>query len=97
MLPLIPALRRQRQADLCEFEDRLIYRVCFRATKATERHPVPPKKKTKANKQKTNQIEDQAMQWVVTTKQLKITFTVISSYCKESQIWWHMPLILAHG
>jgi hypothetical protein len=27
---LIPALRRQRQEDLCEFKDRLIYRVSSR-------------------------------------------------------------------
>ena len=36
--PLIPALRRQRQADLCEFEASLVYRVSSRtASKATEK------------------------------------------------------------
>jgi hypothetical protein len=28
--PLIPALRRQAQTDLCEFEASLIYRMSFR-------------------------------------------------------------------
>ena len=28
--PLIPALGRQRQADLCEFKANLVYRVSFR-------------------------------------------------------------------
>jgi hypothetical protein len=27
---LIPALRKQRQADLCEFEDSLVYRLSSR-------------------------------------------------------------------
>ena len=36
--PLItPALRRQRWADLCEFETSLIYRVSSRTAKATQR------------------------------------------------------------
>ncbi|EGW02466.1 hypothetical protein I79_018299 [Cricetulus griseus] len=36
--PLIPALRRQSQADLCEFETSLVYRASARTTsKATEK------------------------------------------------------------
>ena len=36
--PLIPALGRQRQVDLCEFEVSLVYRVSFRTgLKATEK------------------------------------------------------------
>ena len=31
-MPLIPALRRQRQADLCEFKASLVYRVNSRAS-----------------------------------------------------------------
>jgi hypothetical protein len=34
-MALIPALLQQRQADLCEFEASLIYRVSFRTVKAT--------------------------------------------------------------
>ena len=30
-MPLIPALRKQRQVDLCEFEDSLVYKVTARA------------------------------------------------------------------
>jgi hypothetical protein len=37
---LIPALERQRQKDLCEFKDRLNYRVSCRTAKATQRNPV---------------------------------------------------------
>jgi hypothetical protein len=33
-MSLIPALRRQRWADLCEFETSLIYRVSSRTAKA---------------------------------------------------------------
>ena len=38
--PLILALRRQRQADLCEFKVRLVLKVSSRTTKATQRNPV---------------------------------------------------------
>ena len=33
-MPLIPALGRQKQVDLCEFEVTLIYNVSFRAARA---------------------------------------------------------------
>ena len=39
-MPLIPALRRQRQVDLCEFEASLVYRVSSRTARATQRNPV---------------------------------------------------------
>jgi hypothetical protein len=45
--PLIPALKRQRQADLCEFKPNLVYRVSFRTVRATLRNSV-------SNKQKSN-------------------------------------------
>jgi hypothetical protein len=38
--PLIPALRRQRQEDLCECEDSLVYRVSSRTANATQRNPL---------------------------------------------------------
>ena len=38
-MALIPALRRQRQADLCEFEASLVYRVSSRTFRATQRNP----------------------------------------------------------
>ena len=38
--PLIPALRRQTQADLCEFEASLVYRVSSRTARAAQRNPV---------------------------------------------------------
>jgi len=36
----IPALERQRQVDLYEFEASLVYRVSSRTTKATWRNPT---------------------------------------------------------
>ena len=38
-MPLIPALGRQRQVNLCEFEASLVYRESFRTPRATERNP----------------------------------------------------------
>jgi hypothetical protein len=52
--PLIPALRRQRQADLCVFEASLVYIVSSRTTKAIERPCQNKTNKTKQN-QKANQ------------------------------------------
>ena len=43
-MPLIPALRRQRQVDLCKFMASLVYRVSSRSSKDTERNPVLKKK-----------------------------------------------------
>jgi hypothetical protein len=39
-MPLIPALRRQREVDLCEFEASLVYRVNLSTAKSTQRNPV---------------------------------------------------------
>jgi hypothetical protein len=39
-IPLIPALRRQRQADLCEFETSLPYRASLSKTRVTQRNLV---------------------------------------------------------
>ena len=44
-MPLIPALRRQRQMDLCQFKASLIYRVSSRTARAIQRSPVLKKKK----------------------------------------------------
>ena len=54
--PSTPALGRQRQTDLCEFEASLVYRVSFRTARAvTQRNPVL--KKTKNNNNKKNPTE----------------------------------------
>jgi hypothetical protein len=44
-MPLIPAFRRQRQVDLCEFKASLVYRASSRTARATQRNPVSKKKK----------------------------------------------------
>jgi hypothetical protein len=44
---LSPALRRQRQAELCEFKARPVYRANARTAKTTQRNPVLKKKKKK--------------------------------------------------
>ena len=37
---MIPALRKQRQADICEFEASLVYTVSSRPARATERNSI---------------------------------------------------------
>ena len=49
-MPLVPALWRQRQADLCEFEASLVYRVGSRIARATQKSCVL---KTKQKSQET--------------------------------------------
>ena len=50
-MPLIPALGKQRQAELCEFKTSLVYKVSSRSAKAvTQRNPVS--KNEKKNKEK---------------------------------------------
>jgi hypothetical protein len=44
-MPLIPALGRQKQVDLCESEASLVYRASFRIARATERNYVSKKRK----------------------------------------------------
>jgi hypothetical protein len=48
----MPALGRQRQVDLCEFETSLVYRVSSRTYKATQRDPVS-KRQTKTKTQQS--------------------------------------------
>jgi hypothetical protein len=45
VVPLIPALKRHRQVNLCEFKDSLVYRGSSRTTRATQRNPVSEKKR----------------------------------------------------
>ena len=46
---LTPALRRQRQVDLYEFEASMVYSVSFRTgSKAAQRSPVSKNKQTKS-------------------------------------------------
>ena len=56
-MPLITALGRQKQADLCEFKVSLVYRVSFRIASATQRNLVS---KTKQNKTKQNKTKQKA-------------------------------------
>ena len=52
-MPLISALRRQRQVDLCEFVASLVYRASSSTgSKAAEKPCL--KNKTKQNKDRTN-------------------------------------------
>ncbi|ERE86443.1 dol-P-Man:Man(7)GlcNAc(2)-PP-Dol alpha-1,6-mannosyltransferase isoform 1 [Cricetulus griseus] len=48
--PLIPALGRQRQGDLCEFEGNLVSRASSKTAKATQRNPVLKNQKKKKKK-----------------------------------------------
>lgn len=53
-MPLIPALKTQRQADTV-LNDNLVYRSCSRTTKATHRETLFEKTKTKTKQKPTNQ------------------------------------------
>jgi hypothetical protein len=44
-MPLIPAHRRQRLAELCEFWASLVYIVSSRTSRATQRNPISNKTK----------------------------------------------------
>jgi hypothetical protein len=52
-MPLILALRRQSQADLCEFKASLVYRVSSKTVRATQRNPVSITKQNNNNNNKT--------------------------------------------
>jgi len=49
--PLIPALKRQREADVCEIKDSLVYRVSSRVGNATHRKTLPQKSKSKVQRE----------------------------------------------
>ena len=52
-MPVIPALGRKRQVDLCEFEASLVYNVSSRTARdVTQRNP--DLKKQKANREKVS-------------------------------------------
>ena len=49
-MPVIPALGRQRQVDLFEFEASLVYRTSSRTVRAvTQRNPVSKKQQQQKN------------------------------------------------
>jgi hypothetical protein len=50
-MPLVSALGRQRQADLCEFEASLVYKS--RTVRATQRNPILGEKEEKRNEMLT--------------------------------------------
>lgn len=53
-MPLIPAIERQRQVDVCEFKASLLYRASSWIVRATQRYPVWRKNKTQQNKDSKN-------------------------------------------
>ena len=56
-MPLIPALWRQRQVVLSEFEASLVYKVSFTTARAdTQRNPVSKTKQNKTKKECTMPI-----------------------------------------
>ena len=75
-MPLFPALRRQRQVDLFEFEASLVYRASSRTARTTQRHPVS-KNKQKRKRKKERKIlhnirEDNISHYKLTTNMLVI-------------------------
>ena len=49
---LIPALGRQRQADLCEFKASIVYKVSSRTARATHRETLSQKQAEQAKESK---------------------------------------------
>ena len=47
-MPIISALRRQRQVDICEFEASLVYRVSSRTGSIATEKPCPEKPEKKS-------------------------------------------------
>lgn len=47
-MPLIPAVRGQRQVNLCEFGASLVYRVSARMSRAIQRNPFSKNEQTKS-------------------------------------------------
>ena len=57
-MPLISAFRRQRQADLCEFEASLVYRASSRTARDTQRNPASKKRKRNKERKKERKREE---------------------------------------
>ena len=55
-ISLIPAFRRQRQSDLCEFEASLLYKVSSTTVKGTQRNLVLKNKNKQTNKQTNKNV-----------------------------------------
>ena len=51
-MPLISALGRQRQVDLCEFEESLVYKVRSGTVKDTQINPISKKQKKEKKRKK---------------------------------------------
>jgi hypothetical protein len=77
---LTPALGRQRQVDLCEFKNSLVYRVSSRTVRATQKkrnsvlknrnqpNPTQPQQKPSQKNSKTNQPKPPKQQHTHTHK-----------------------------
>jgi hypothetical protein len=53
-MPLIPALRRQRQVYSCDLEANLVYRASSKTTRATQGNSVSEKNKKVGNRKEAN-------------------------------------------
>ena len=57
-MSLVPALRKQRHMDLCEFKTNLVYRVSSQTARTvTQRNPVSKQTNKQTNKQKSKEKE----------------------------------------
>ena len=65
-MPLIPALKRQRQTDF-EFETSLVNKVSSRRARAIQRNPVSKNKRTNTKNKKTKQNQKELIIFFVCT------------------------------
>jgi hypothetical protein len=56
-MPLIPALQRERQADLCKLKANLVYRVSSRTARATQKKKYLEKNQKGKKKEKRRNNE----------------------------------------
>ena len=61
-MPLIPALRRQKQVDLCEFYASLVNRVSSRTARVTRRNPVSRKMKKRERERERDRDRERERQ-----------------------------------
>jgi hypothetical protein len=90
--PLIPALRRQRQADF-EFEASLVYRVSSRTARAIQRNLVSKKPKKKKKKKKKKVCFYDTMYFSPTIYfVVKVILNKQNSQCSETDVTLPSPL-----
>ena len=73
-MPLIPALERQRQTDLCEVMVSLVYTVSSRIASVTQRNHVLKNKNNNNNKNKYTHTHTQTTPFLLEVAVVRVFF-----------------------